>query len=101
MHLIKGLLQPVSPRRSLCDTRRRGDLQGHPRLFYLNPGGVWSYGYGTAGKSYTLYAPIESGCGRRRQDRLLSKGNAYVYMNNTASAFVDPNSGTVLSATTS
>lgn len=64
---------------------------------YLNPGGVWSYGYGVTGTSFAIVAPIENGCGTAggRND-CFRHGNALVYMNTSGSSFVDPGSGTVL-----
>ncbi len=64
---------------------------------YLNPGGVWAYGYGTTGKSFTLYPAISTGCGTTggRTD-CFRNGNALVYQNTYGAAFADPGSGTVL-----
>lgn len=64
---------------------------------YLNPGGVWSYGSGDTGRSFTLVPSISDGCGTPggRTD-CFRVGNAIVYINTSGNAFADPGSGTVL-----
>lgn len=68
-----------------------------PRDFsYLNPTGVWAYGSGVTGASFTLFPALKSACDVAKKADCFTGGNAQVYINTSGGAYVDKASGTVL-----